>query len=183
MRSREAHGSASVRARRDEILERHHAEQCCAWNSSRTLEPTTRPAKRYVHSYNFPPSPPAAGRVGSKRREIRPRALAETSAGPGAAERELPLRDPAGAPEALESSTARPRWSSVCASTLSLLNAQGVPLKAPVAGVSRWVWLRLDRVDRADAVRRTLTDIPRRAEDARTARRMDTKISRHQRSC
>jgi polyribonucleotide nucleotidyltransferase len=99
-----------------------------------TLAPETR--KRYMHNYNFPPySTGETGRVGSpKRREIGHGALAERALLPV-----LPTREefPYAIRQVSEAlgSNGSTSMGSVCASTLSLLNA-GVPLKAPVAGIA-----------------------------------------------
>jgi polyribonucleotide nucleotidyltransferase len=99
-----------------------------------TLSPETR--KRYMHNYNFPPySTGETGRVGSpKRREIGHGALAERALLPVLPSREefpYAIRQVS---EALGSNGST-SMGSVCASTLSLLNA-GCPLKAPVAGIA-----------------------------------------------
>jgi polyribonucleotide nucleotidyltransferase len=99
-----------------------------------TLSPETR--KRYMHNYNFPPySTGETGRVGSpKRREVGHGALAERALLPVLPTREefpYAIRQVS---EAL-SSNGSTSMGSVCASTLSLLNA-GVPLRAPVAGIA-----------------------------------------------
>jgi polyribonucleotide nucleotidyltransferase len=99
-----------------------------------TLSPETR--KRYMHNYNFPPySTGETGRVGSpKRREIGHGALAERALLPVLPSREefpYAIRQVS---EALGSNGST-SMGSVCASTLSLLNA-GVPLRAPVAGIA-----------------------------------------------
>ena len=99
-----------------------------------TLNPENR--KRYMHNYNFPPySTGETGRVGSpKRREIGHGALAERALVPVLPSREefpYAIRQVS---EAL-SSNGSTSMGSVCASTMSLLNA-GVPLKAPVAGIA-----------------------------------------------
>jgi len=99
-----------------------------------TLSPET--TKRYMHNYNFPPySTGETGRVGSpKRREIGHGALAERALLPV-----LPSRDefPYAIRQVSEAlgSNGSTSMGSVCASTLSLLNA-GVPLKAAVAGIA-----------------------------------------------
>jgi polyribonucleotide nucleotidyltransferase len=99
-----------------------------------TLSPET--TKRYMHNYNFPPySTGETGRVGSpKRREIGHGALAERALLPV-----LPTRDefPYAIRQVSEAlgSNGSTSMGSVCASTMSLLNA-GVPLKAPVAGIA-----------------------------------------------
>jgi polyribonucleotide nucleotidyltransferase len=99
-----------------------------------TLSPVR--TKRYMHNYNFPPfSTGETGRVGSpKRREIGHGALAERALVPV-----LPSRDefPYAIRQVSEAlgSNGSTSMGSVCASTLSLLNA-GVPLKAPVAGIA-----------------------------------------------
>ncbi len=98
------------------------------------LSPIT--SKRYIHHYNFPPySTGETGRVGSpKRREIGHGMLAERALVPV-----LPSRDefPYAIRQVSEAlgSNGSTSMGSVCASTLSLLNA-GVPLKAPVAGIA-----------------------------------------------
>ena len=98
------------------------------------LSPITH--KRYIHHYNFPPyCTGETGRVGSpKRREIGHGHLAEI-----ALESQLPEREefPYAIRQVSETmgSNGSSSMGSVCASTLSLLNA-GVPLKAPVAGIA-----------------------------------------------
>ena len=99
-----------------------------------SLSPETR--KRYMHNYNFPPySTGETGRVGSpKRREIGHGALAERALMPVLPSREefpYAIRQVS---EALGSNGST-SMGSVCAATLSLLNA-GVPLRAPVAGIA-----------------------------------------------
>ena len=97
-----------------------------------SLSPVTK--KRYMHNYNFPPySTGETGRVGSpKRREIGHGALAERALMPV-----LPTRDefPYAIRQVSEAlgSNGSTSMGSVCASTLSLLNA-GVPLRAPGRG-------------------------------------------------
>lgn len=108
-----------------------------------SLSPITK--KRYLHHYNFPPySTGETGRVGSpKRREIGHGFLAERALVPVLPSREefpYAIRQVS---EAL-SSNGSTSMGSVCASTLSLLNA-GVPLKAPVAGIA--MGLVSDEVD------------------------------------
>jgi polyribonucleotide nucleotidyltransferase len=125
-----------------------------------TLSPETR--KRYMHNYNFPPySTGETGRVGSpKRREIGHGALAERALLPVLPTREefpYAIRQVS---EAL-SSNGSTSMGSVCASTLSLLNA-GVPLRAPVAGIA--MGLVSDEVD-GETRYAALTDILG-AEDA-----------------
>jgi len=99
-----------------------------------SLSPVTK--KRYLHHYNFPPySTGETGRVGSpKRREIGHGFLAERALVPV-----LPSRDefPYAIRQVSEAlgSNGSTSMGSVCASTLSLLNA-GVPLRAPVAGIA-----------------------------------------------
>jgi len=119
-------------------------------------------SKRYMHHYNFPPySTGETGRVGSpKRREIGHGALAERALMPvlpSVEEFPYAIRQVS---EALGSNGST-SMGSVCASTLSLLNA-GVPLKAPVAGIAMGLVS-----DDVDGERRfvTLTDILG-AEDA-----------------
>jgi polyribonucleotide nucleotidyltransferase len=114
--------------------------------------------KRYMHHYNMPPyANGETGRVGSpKRREIGHGLLAERAL--------LPVVPPVEEfPYALRlvsevlSSNGSTSMASVCASTLSLMDA-GVPVKAPVAGIA----MGLVKVDEEYI---TLTDILG-AEDA-----------------
>ncbi|HLT85157.1 MAG TPA: polyribonucleotide nucleotidyltransferase, partial [Phototrophicaceae bacterium] len=125
-----------------------------------TLSPVTR--KRYMHNYNFPPySTGETGCVGSpKRREIGHGALAERALMPV-----LPTREefPYAIRQVSEAlgSNGSTSMGSVCASTLSLLNA-GVPLRAPVAGIA--MGLMTDEVD-GETRYAALTDILG-AEDA-----------------
>ncbi|RKS77410.1 polyribonucleotide nucleotidyltransferase [Motilibacter peucedani] len=125
-----------------------------------TLSPVTR--KRYMHNYNFPPySTGETGRVGSpKRREIGHGALAERALVPV-----LPAREefPYAIRQVSEAlgSNGSTSMGSVCASTMSLLNA-GVPLRAPVAGIA--MGLVSDTVD-GETRYAALTDILG-AEDA-----------------
>jgi len=125
-----------------------------------TLSPEAR--KRYMHNYNFPPySTGETGRVGSpKRREIGHGALAERALVPV-----LPTREefPYAIRQVSEAlgSNGSTSMGSVCASTMSLLNA-GVPLKAPVAGIA--MGLISDTVD-GETSYAALTDILG-AEDA-----------------
>ena len=125
-----------------------------------SLSPVT--SKRYMHNYNFPPySTGETGRVGSpKRREIGHGALAERAIVPVLPSREdfpYAIRQVS---EALGSNGST-SMGSVCASTLSLLNA-GVPLKAAVAGIA--MGLVSDTVD-GETRYAALTDILG-AEDA-----------------
>ncbi|TMK81401.1 MAG: polyribonucleotide nucleotidyltransferase [Actinobacteria bacterium] len=99
-----------------------------------TLDPED--SKRYIHHYNFPPfSTGEVGRVGSpKRREIGHGALAERALVPVVPdEDEFPytLR----LVSDVLSSNGSTSMASVCASTLSLMDA-GVPIKAPIAGIA-----------------------------------------------
>ncbi|GAA3613001.1 polyribonucleotide nucleotidyltransferase [Marihabitans asiaticum] len=125
-----------------------------------SLSPVTK--KRYMHNYNFPPySTGETGRVGSpKRREIGHGALAERAIMPV-----LPTREefPYAIRQVSEAlgSNGSTSMGSVCASTLSLLNA-GVPLRAPVAGIA--MGLVSDEVD-GETSYAALTDILG-AEDA-----------------
>ena len=108
-----------------------------------SLNPVT--SKRYMHHYNFPPySTGETGRVGTpKRREIGHGFLAERALVPV-----LPTRDefPYAIRQVSEAlgSNGSTSMGSVCASTLSLLDA-GVPLRAPVAGIA--MGLISDEVD------------------------------------
>jgi len=125
-----------------------------------SLNPVT--SKRYMHHYNFPPySTGETGRVGTpKRREVGHGFLAERALVPVLPPREefpYAIRQVS---EAL-SSNGSTSMGSVCASTLSMLNA-GVPLRAPVAGIA--MGLISDEVD-GEMRYRALTDILG-AEDA-----------------
>ena len=99
-----------------------------------TLNPER--TKRYMHNYNMPPySTGETGRVGSpKRREIGHGALAERALIPV-----LPAREefPYAIRQVSEaiSSNGSTSMGSVCASTMSLLDA-GVPLKDMVSGIA-----------------------------------------------
>lgn len=93
-------------------------------------------SKRYMHHYNFPPysvgearSPRAPG-----RREIGHGALAERALIPVLpSEEEFPYA--IRTVSEILSSNGSTSQGSICASTLSLMDA-GVPIKAPVAGIS-----------------------------------------------
>jgi polyribonucleotide nucleotidyltransferase len=99
-----------------------------------TLNPER--TKRYMHNYNMPPySTGETGRVGSpKRREIGHGALAERALIPV-----LPTREefPYAIRQVSEAigSNGSTSMGSVCASTMSLMNA-GVPLKGMVSGIA-----------------------------------------------
>ncbi len=92
--------------------------------------------KRYMHHYNFPPfSTGETGKVGSpKRREIGHGALAERAlipVIPSEAEFPYAIR----VVSEIMSSNGSSSMASSCGSTMSLMDA-GVPLKAPVSGIS-----------------------------------------------
>jgi polyribonucleotide nucleotidyltransferase len=97
---------------------------------------TPETSKRYMHHYNFPPySTGEVGRVGTpKRREIGHGALAERALVPVLPSREVFPYAIRQVSEALGSNGST-SMGSVCASTLSLLNA-GVPLRDQVAGIA-----------------------------------------------
>jgi polyribonucleotide nucleotidyltransferase len=138
-----AHGSALFERGETQILGVTTLNMLKMEQQLDTLNPMTR--KRYMHNYNFPPfSTGETGRVGSpKRREIGHGALAERALVPVLPSREefpYAIRQVS---EALGSNGST-SMGSVCASTLSLLNA-GVPLKAPVAGIA--MGLVSDEVD------------------------------------
>ena len=114
--------------------------------------------KRYMHHYNMPPyANGEVGRVGSpKRREIGHGLLAERAllpVVPSFEEFPYALR----LVSEVLSSNGSTSMASVCASTLSLMDA-GVPIKAPVAGIAMGLVKHGDRYV-------TLTDILG-AEDA-----------------
>lgn len=129
-----AHGSALFQRGETQILGVTTLNMLKLEQSIDSLHPET--TKRYMHHYNFPPySTGETGRVGTpKRREIGHGALAERALVPVLPKREdfpYAIRQVS---EAL-SSNGSTSMGSVCASTLSLLNA-GVPLRAPVAGIA-----------------------------------------------
>ncbi|MDK9658914.1 polyribonucleotide nucleotidyltransferase [Propionibacterium freudenreichii] len=119
--------------------------------------------KRYMHQYEMPPySTGETGRVGSpKRREVGHGALASRAIVPV-----LPTREefPYAIRQVSEAigSNGSTSMGSVCASTLSLLNA-GVPLKAPVAGIAMGLMSETDESGKTSYL--ALTDILG-AEDA-----------------
>ncbi len=128
------HGSAIFQRGETQILGVTTLNMLKLEQSIDSLNPVTK--KRYMHNYNFPPySTGETGRVGTpKRREIGHGALAERALVPVLPSREefpYAIRQVS---EAL-SSNGSTSMGSVCASTLSLLNA-GVPLRAPVAGIA-----------------------------------------------
>ncbi|MGH3887696.1 MAG: polyribonucleotide nucleotidyltransferase, partial [Pseudonocardiaceae bacterium] len=129
-----AHGSALFERGETQILGVTTLNMLRMEQQIDSLGPET--SKRYLHHYNFPPfSTGETGRVGSpKRREIGHGALAERALVPVLPSREefpYAIRQVS---EALGSNGST-SMGSVCASTMSLLNA-GVPLKAPVAGIA-----------------------------------------------
>ncbi len=138
-----AHGSALFERGETQIMGVTTLDMVKMAQQIDSLTPET--SKRYMHHYNFPPySTGETGRVGSpKRREIGHGALAERALMPVLpSQEEFPyaIRQVS---EALGSNGST-SMGSVCASTLSLLNA-GVPLKAPVAGIA--MGLVSDEVD------------------------------------
>ncbi|MCE7007587.1 polyribonucleotide nucleotidyltransferase [Kibdelosporangium philippinense] len=159
-----AHGSALFERGETQILGVTTLNMLRMEQQIDSLSPETH--KRYLHHYNFPPySTGETGRVGSpKRREIGHGALAERALVPV-----LPKRDefPYALRQVSEAlgSNGSTSMGSVCASTLSMLNA-GVPLKAPVAGIA--MGLVSDIIDTGDGPKTeyvALTDILG-AEDA-----------------
>ncbi len=164
-----AHGSALFQRGETQILGVTTLDMVKMAQQIDSLGPET--SKRYMHHYNFPPySTGETGRVGSpKRREIGHGALAERAlipVLPGVEEFPYAIRQVS---EAL-SSNGSTSMGSVCASTLSLLNA-GVPLKAPVAGIAMGLVSDDVEVEAGDGTKSTerrfvtLTDILG-AEDA-----------------
>ncbi len=129
-----AHGSALFERGETQIMGVTTLNMLRMEQTLDTLSPET--TKRYLHHYNFPPySTGETGRVGSpKRREIGHGMLAERALVPV-----LPARDefPYAIRQVSEAlgSNGSTSMGSVCASTMSLLNA-GVPLKAPVSGIA-----------------------------------------------
>ncbi|MET0641504.1 MAG: polyribonucleotide nucleotidyltransferase [Jiangellaceae bacterium] len=129
-----AHGSALFERGETQIVGVSTLNMLSMEQKLDTLAPEK--SKRYMHNYNFPPySTGETGRVGSpKRREIGHGALAERALVPV-----LPTREefPYAIRQVSEAlgSNGSTSMGSVCASTMSLLNA-GVPLRAPVAGIA-----------------------------------------------
>jgi polyribonucleotide nucleotidyltransferase len=101
--------------------------------------------KRYMHHYNFPPY--STGEVGMmrgpRRREIGHGALAERALLPMIPDEEKFPYTLRLVSEVL-SSNGSTSMASVCASTLSLMDA-GVPIKAPVSGVAMGLITQEDR--------------------------------------
>ncbi|GAA3959830.1 polyribonucleotide nucleotidyltransferase [Gordonia caeni] len=129
-----AHGSALFERGETQIMGVTTLDMVKMAQQIDSLGPET--SKRYMHHYNFPPySTGETGRVGSpKRREIGHGALAERALMPvlpSVEEFPYAIRQVS---EALGSNGST-SMGSVCAATLSMLNA-GVPLKAPVAGIA-----------------------------------------------
>lgn len=160
-----AHGSALFERGETQIMGVTTLDMVKMAQQIDSLGPET--SKRYMHHYNFPPySTGETGRVGSpKRREIGHGALAERALMPvlpSVEEFPYAIRQVS---EALGSNGST-SMGSVCASTLSLLNA-GVPLKAPVAGIAMGLVSDDVEVEGGGVERRfvTLTDILG-AEDA-----------------
>jgi polyribonucleotide nucleotidyltransferase len=155
-----AHGSALFERGETQILGVTTLNMLRMEQTLDTLAPET--TKRYLHHYNFPPySTGETGRVGSpKRREIGHGMLAERALMPV-----LPAREefPYAIRQVSEAvgSNGSTSMGSVCASTMSLLNA-GVPLRAPVSGIA--MGLVSDEIDGATRYV-ALTDILG-AEDA-----------------
>ncbi|HUG86853.1 MAG TPA: polyribonucleotide nucleotidyltransferase [Euzebya sp.] len=146
-----------------------------------TIDPNTE--KRYIHHYNFPPF--SVGETGfmrgPKRREIGHGALAERALLPVVPSAEA-LAYAIRLVSEVVSSNGSTSMASVCASTLSLMDA-GIPIHAPVAGIAMGLISE-------DGKYTTLTDI-QGAEDAFgdmdfkvagtadfiTALQLDTKLS------
>ncbi|MEM4260113.1 MAG: polyribonucleotide nucleotidyltransferase [Candidatus Woesearchaeota archaeon] len=99
-----------------------------------TMELDTQ--KRYMHHYNFPPYSVGEARPmrGAGRREIGHGALAEKALVPVLPDKEIFPYTIRLVTEIL-SSNGSTSMASTCGSTLSLMDA-GVPIKAPVAGIS-----------------------------------------------
>ncbi len=171
-----AHGSALFQRGETQILGVTTLDMVKMAQQIDSLGPET--SKRYMHHYNFPPfSTGETGRVGSpKRREIGHGALAERAlipVLPGVEEFPYAIRQVS---EAL-SSNGSTSMGSVCASTLSLLNA-GVPLKAPVAGIA--MGLVSDDVEVDGKYRAPLRHPDRHPGRRGRVRRHGLQVRRHQ---
>ncbi|MEI2827530.1 MAG: hypothetical protein V9F04_14930 [Dermatophilaceae bacterium] len=149
-RSPRTHGSAVFTRGQTQVLTVVHARHDRRRSSASTTC-RSRPRKRYIHHYNFPPfsrGRGAAACAARSRRDIGHGALAERALlrGDPVDAEDFPytirarLRD-------RSSRTARPRWPRVCGSTLALMDA-GVPITAPVAGIA----MGLDQGGRLDYV-------------------------------
>ncbi|MFP3914845.1 MAG: polyribonucleotide nucleotidyltransferase, partial [Actinomycetota bacterium] len=129
-----AHGSALFQRGETQVLNITTLGMLKMEQMLDTLAPEE--SKRYMHHYNFPPfSTGEAGFMrGPKRREIGHGALAEKAVLPT-----VPEAD--NFPYALRlvsevlSSNGSTSMASVCASTMSLMDA-GVPISSPVAGIA-----------------------------------------------
>lgn len=108
-----------------------------------TLGPTE--TKRYIHHYNFPPYSTGETGVmrGPRRREIGHGALAERALQPMIPPEDVFPYTLRLVSEVL-SSNGSTSMASVCASTLSLMDA-GVPIQAPVSGVAMGLITEGDR--------------------------------------
>lgn len=104
-------------------------------------------AKRYIHHYNFPPYSVGEARPsrGPGRREIGHGALAEKALEPVIPSKEEFPYTIRVVSEVL-SSNGSTSQGSICGSTLALMDA-GVPIKAPVAGISTGLFTKEDNVD------------------------------------
>ena len=104
-------------------------------------------SKSYIHHYNFPPYSVGESRPsrGPGRREIGHGALAEKALVPVLPSKEEFPYTIRVVSEIL-SSNGSTSQGSICASTLALMDA-GVPIKAPVAGISTGLFTKDDNVD------------------------------------
>ncbi|MEG1705804.1 MAG: polyribonucleotide nucleotidyltransferase [Clostridia bacterium] len=104
-------------------------------------------SKRYIHHYNFPPYSVGEARPsrGPGRREIGHGALAEKALEPVIPSKEDFPYTIRVVSEVL-SSNGSTSQGSICGSTLALMDA-GVPIKAPVAGISTGLFTKEDNVD------------------------------------
>lgn len=104
-------------------------------------------AKRYIHHYNFPPYSVGEARPsrGPGRREIGHGALAERALEPVIPSKEVFPYTIRVVSEVL-SSNGSTSQGSICGSTLALMDA-GVPITAPVAGISTGLFTKEENVD------------------------------------
>ena len=114
---------------------------------------TDEQTKRYIHHYNFPPYSVGEARAPRSpgRREIGHGALAERALVPVLPSLEEFPYTIRCVSEVL-SSNGSTSQASICGSTLALMDA-GVPIKAPVAGISCGLITEGDRVYQSDAER------------------------------
>ncbi|MBI2268013.1 MAG: polyribonucleotide nucleotidyltransferase [Candidatus Blackburnbacteria bacterium] len=138
------HGSAVFQRGQTQVLT---ATTLGAPSLEQTIESATgEEAKRYIHHYSMPPySVGETGRIGApSRREIGHGALAERALlAVVPSEEKFPYTIQV--VSEVMSSNGSTSMASVCASTMSLMDA-GVPIESPVAGVAMGLVIEGDKV-------------------------------------